>query len=118
MELAENDAAIARSLRLALAGTDGADRLAAEVEKRLRTLHRANGYIEWDKVRSLARELDGLWACTRACSNAVTMVAASWPRSFVKQAGTSGGCGTWCQAAIPSSWRGTCWPCSTAMATA
>jgi hypothetical protein len=60
VELAEDDAAVARSLRLAVAGIDGADRLAAEVEKRLRTLHRANGYIEWDKVRPLARELDGL----------------------------------------------------------
>jgi hypothetical protein len=60
MGLAENDPAVARSLRLALAGTEGAGRLAAEVEKRLRTLQRARGFVEWDKVRPLARELDGL----------------------------------------------------------
>ncbi len=36
MAAAQTDTALARSLRLALAGTDGAGRLAAEVEKRLR----------------------------------------------------------------------------------
>ena len=60
MEHAEDDPVLARSLRLALAETDGADRLASEVEKRLRTLQRAKGFIDWDKVRPLARELDGL----------------------------------------------------------
>jgi hypothetical protein len=60
MEHAEDDPVLARSLRLALAETDGADRLASEVEKRLRTLQRAKGSIDWDKVRPLARELDGL----------------------------------------------------------
>jgi hypothetical protein len=60
MAQAEDDPALARALRLLLAGTDGAGRLAAEVEKRLRTIGRSRGFIEWDKVRPLARELDGL----------------------------------------------------------
>ena len=60
MAAAQTDTTLARSLRLALAGTDGAGRLAAEVEKRLRTIARSKGFIDWDKVRPLARELDGL----------------------------------------------------------
>ena len=60
MAQAKEDAALARTLRLALAGTDGSGRLATEVEKRLRTIGRARGFIEWDKVRPLARELDSL----------------------------------------------------------
>ena len=60
MAQAKGDPALARSLRLVLAGTDGGTRLAAEVEKRLRTIQRSRGFIEWDKVRPLVRELDGL----------------------------------------------------------
>lgn len=60
MEQAENDPAVARSLRLALAGTESGGRLAAEVEKRLRTIRRSKGFIAWDKVRPLARELENL----------------------------------------------------------
>lgn len=60
MDKAGSDPALARSLRLALAGTDGTGRLGAEVEKRLRTLRRSRGFIEWDKVRPLARELEEL----------------------------------------------------------
>ncbi len=60
MQAATGDPALARSLRLALAGTDSAGRLAAEVEKRLRTIRRSRGFIDWDKVRPFARELDAL----------------------------------------------------------
>ena len=60
MDAAQGNPALARSLRLVLAGTDGGGRLAAEVEKRLRTIGRSRGFIEWDKVRPLARELDSL----------------------------------------------------------
>ena len=60
MEKADSDPALARSLRLALAGADGSGRLSAEVEKRLRTIRRSRGFIEWDKVRPLARELEEL----------------------------------------------------------
>jgi len=60
MDAAQADPALTRSLRLVLAGTDGRGRLAAEVEKRLRTIGRSRGFVEWDKVRPLARELDSL----------------------------------------------------------
>ncbi|MCG7352169.1 hypothetical protein RQ744_15880 [Roseomonas mucosa] len=60
MAQAKGDTALARTLRLALAETDGGGRLATEVEKRLRTIGRSRGFIEWDKVRPLARELDSL----------------------------------------------------------
>ena len=60
MAAARSDTALVRLLRLALAGLDGTPRLAAEVEKRLRTIARSKGFIDWDKVRPLARELDSL----------------------------------------------------------
>jgi hypothetical protein len=60
MAQAKGNAALARTLRLALVGTDGGGRLASEVEKRLRTIGRSRGFIEWNKVRPLARELDSL----------------------------------------------------------
>ena len=60
MAQAKSDPALARSLRLVLAGTDGGTRLATEAEKRLRTIQRSRGFIEWDKVRPLVRELEGL----------------------------------------------------------
>jgi hypothetical protein len=60
MDAAQGNPALARSLRLVLAGTDGGGRLASEVEKRLRTIGRSRGFVEWDKVRPLARELDSL----------------------------------------------------------
>jgi hypothetical protein len=75
MAQTKGDPALARLLRLALAGTDG-DRLASEVEKRLRTIQRSKGFIEWDKVKPLARELDSLretiagpLACKTACKS-------------------------------------------------
>ncbi len=79
MAQAADDPALARSLRLALAATDGARRLVAEVEKRLRTIRRSKGFIDRDKVRPLARELDGLRATIAG------PLAASNPRAAVAQ---------------------------------
>ncbi len=79
MSAAQSDTALARSLRLALAGTDGAGRLAAEVEKRLRTIVRSKGFVDWDKVRPLARELNGLRETIAG------PLAASDPRAAVTQ---------------------------------
>lgn len=79
MAQAKEDAALARTLRLALAGTDGSGRLATEVEKRLRTIGRARGFIEWDKVRPLARELD------RLRETIAGPLAATDPRAAVAQ---------------------------------
>ncbi len=60
MAQAQSDPALGRSLRLVLAGSEGGTRLAAEVEKRLRTIQRSRGFIAWEKVRPLVRELEGL----------------------------------------------------------
>jgi len=60
MDATQGDPALARSLRLVLASADGGGRLASEVEKRLRTIGRSRGFLDWDKVRPLARELDSL----------------------------------------------------------
>jgi len=79
MAAAQTDTALARSLRLALAGMDGAGRLAAEVEKRLRTIARSKGFIAWERVRPLARELDGLRETIAG------PLAASDPRAAVTQ---------------------------------
>jgi len=79
MDQADREPAVARSLRLALAETDGTGRLGAEVEKRLRTIRRSRGFIEWDKVRPLARELDGLR------QTIVGPLAASDPQAAVAQ---------------------------------
>jgi hypothetical protein len=80
MAQAKGDPALARLLRLALAGTDR-DRLATEVEKRLRTIHRSKGFIEWDKVKPLARELDSLREIIAG------PLAAENPRAAVAQMG-------------------------------
>ncbi|SHK31349.1 hypothetical protein SAMN02745194_04669 [Roseomonas rosea] len=79
MAQAKGDAALARTLRLALAGTDGGGRLVTEVEKRLRTIGRSRGFIEWDKVRPLARELDSLRETITGA------LAATDPRAAVAQ---------------------------------
>ena len=60
MGYAEADPALARSLRLVVAEMGGAAHLAAEVQKRLRTIRQSKSFLEWDKVRPLARELDSL----------------------------------------------------------
>ncbi|WP_431285103.1 DUF6880 family protein [Humitalea sp. 24SJ18S-53] len=57
---AEGDPVLARSLRLELAGADSTTRLAAEVDKRLRTIQRSRSLVDWAKVRPLAREIDSL----------------------------------------------------------
>ena len=79
MVQAKADPALARALRLVLAGSDGSGRLALAVEKRLRTIQRSRGYIEWDKVRPLARELDGLRGTIEG------QLAATDPRAAVAQ---------------------------------
>ena len=76
---AADDPVLARSLRLALAAPDGTGRLAAEVEKRLRTIQRSRSFIDRDEVRPLARELEGLRETIAG------PLAASDPRAAVAQ---------------------------------
>ena len=55
---AETDPLFARAARMALAAKEDVASLAHEIDKRLKTIRRSRGLIDWDKVRPLARELD------------------------------------------------------------
>jgi hypothetical protein len=57
---ADIDPVFARSVRMELAAKDDAGSLAHEIDRRLKTIRRSRGFVEWDKVRPLARELDQL----------------------------------------------------------
>lgn len=57
---AERDAVFARAVRMELAAKDDSGALAHEIDKRLKTIRRSRGFVEWDKVGPLARELDQL----------------------------------------------------------
>ncbi|AOF95014.1 DUF6880 family protein [Sphingobium sp. RAC03] len=57
---AERDAVFARAVRIELAAKEDSGALAHEIDKRLKTIRRSRGFIEWDKVPALARELDQL----------------------------------------------------------
>ncbi|MDE8652148.1 DUF6880 family protein [Novosphingobium album (ex Liu et al. 2023)] len=57
---AEADPIFARAARMELAAKDDSGALAHEIDKRLKTIRRSRGFVEWDKVRPLAQELDQL----------------------------------------------------------
>ncbi len=54
------DPVFARTVRMALAAKDEGGSLAHEIDKRLKTIRRSRSFIEWDKVKPFARELDQL----------------------------------------------------------
>lgn len=58
LELANGDAAAKRRLRLELAGQSGGDDVAAEVRKRIATIAKSNSFVDWHKVRALAKDLE------------------------------------------------------------
>jgi hypothetical protein len=57
---AEADPLFARAVRMALAAKEDVSSLAHEIDKRLKTIRRSTSFLDWDKVRPLARELDQL----------------------------------------------------------
>ena len=59
-ELAGQDTALTRKLRMALTAVHAKDKLGKEIEKRLRTIQRSRGFLPWDRIRALAAELDTL----------------------------------------------------------
>jgi hypothetical protein len=59
MELAENDAATNRRLRLELAVKEAPESVAGEVRKRLTQIARARSFVGWRKIRDLAADLEG-----------------------------------------------------------
>lgn len=60
LKQAEADPLFARAVRMALAARDDVSLLAHEIDKRLKTIRRSRSFLDWDKVRPLARELDQL----------------------------------------------------------
>ena len=58
LELAGGDAAAKRRLRLELASRSGGDDVAAEIRKRLVTIAKAKSFVDWHKVRALAKDLE------------------------------------------------------------
>ncbi len=57
LELADDDAATKRQLRLELASHAGGDDVAAEIRKRLATIAKSKSFVDWRKIRPLAKEL-------------------------------------------------------------
>jgi hypothetical protein len=57
-ELGDSDAEIKRRLRLELAAEVGGDAIAGEIGKRLTTLRTARSFIDWDKAKDFAKDLD------------------------------------------------------------
>ena len=57
---ADADPLFARAVRMALAAKEDVSSLAHEIEKRLKTIRRSTSFVDWDRVRPLARELDQL----------------------------------------------------------
>jgi hypothetical protein len=58
MELAQGDAAMKRRLRLELAGQSGGADAAAEIRKRIATIAKSKSFIDWHKVKAVAKDLD------------------------------------------------------------
>lgn len=57
-ELAGNDAAIKRMLKLELASAEGPENVSNGIRKRLIAIGKARSYVDWHKVRSLAEDLE------------------------------------------------------------
>jgi hypothetical protein len=60
MEHAKVDSVLRRKLRLLLASKEGAGRLVAEIEKRIRTIGRSKSLIGWERTKDVVQELDHL----------------------------------------------------------
>ena len=58
LELAGGDAAAKRRLRLELASRSGGDDVVVEIRKRLVTIAKAKSFVDWHKVRALAKDLE------------------------------------------------------------
>lgn len=58
LELTSGDTAAKRRLRLELASLNGGEDVAAEIRKRLATIAKSRSFVDWNKVRTLAADLD------------------------------------------------------------
>ncbi|GAY24180.1 hypothetical protein SFOMI_4760 [Sphingobium fuliginis] len=58
LELVAVDAQTKRRLRLELASANGSGDVAGEVAKRLATIAKAEAFVDWNKVKPLARDIE------------------------------------------------------------
>jgi len=57
---AATDPALRKKLGMLLAGTEGPGKLAAEIDKRIKTIGRSRSSVDWEKRKPLVQELDHL----------------------------------------------------------
>lgn len=60
LDAAEHDAALARSLRIAVAARDGADSAATAIDAEIKRLKRGTSLIDYQRVPAFARDLSAL----------------------------------------------------------
>ena len=59
---ADTDPALRKKLAMLLASTEGPDKLAARIDKRIKTIGRSRSFVDWEKRKLLVQELDHLRA--------------------------------------------------------
>jgi len=57
---AATDPVLRKKLGMLLAGTEGPGKLAAEIDKRIKTIGRSRSFVDWEKRKPLVHELDHL----------------------------------------------------------
>ena len=57
---ATTDPVLRKKLGMLLAGTEGPGKLAAEIDKRIKTIGRSRSFVDWEKRKPLVHELDHL----------------------------------------------------------
>jgi hypothetical protein len=57
---AATDPTLRKKLGMLLAGTEGPGKLAAEIDKRIKTIGRSRSFVDWEKRKPLVQELDHL----------------------------------------------------------
>ena len=57
---AATDPVLRKKLGMLLAGTEGPGKLAAEIDKRIKTIGRSRSFVDWGKRKLLVQELDNL----------------------------------------------------------
>ena len=59
---ADTDPVLRKKLVMLLASTEGSGKLAAEIDKRIKTIGRSRSFVDWEKRKLLVQELDHLRA--------------------------------------------------------
>ena len=59
---ADSDPVLRKKLVMLLASTEGPGKLAAEIDKRIKTIGRSRSFVDWEKRKLLVQELDHLRA--------------------------------------------------------